>query len=307
MKIAITGATGFLGKYLVPYLEHLSYDIVVLARPEERADLLFFDQVKVFETDYSTGSLFEGINNVDCVIHLAAQTMKRDSDPFRVSTFLPVNIGITENILVAAKDRGINQIVQMSSNSVYSSSNQLPFHEFQNPVPATIYGVSKLYSEKLGEYFASKAGMNIASLRLARLYGYGERDSVVFTKFMKLAIASRNLQILGEGQTRIEYLYVKDAVRAIERALNESINGIFNVGSGRYWTVLDIAKMVNEKCDNSGNLMVDSSKPERGYDILMDSSKFFEATGWQPAWQMEEAVAEMTEKYQSDAEMGKDR
>lgn len=307
MKIAITGATGFLGKYLVSYLEQLSYDIVVLALPEERAGALFSDQVKVFETDYSTESLCEGIDDINCIIHLAAQTLQRDSDPFRVSTFLPVNLGITENIMVAAKDRGINQIVQMSSNSVYSSSNQLPFHEFQNPVPATIYGVSKLYSEKLGEYFASKTRMNIVSLRLARLFGYGERDSVVFTRFMKLAIARRNLQILGQGQTKIEFLYVKDAVRAIERALNERINGVFNVGSGRQWTVLDIAKMVNEKCNNAGNLMVDSSKPERGYDILMDSSKFFKATGWQPAWQMEEAVSEMAEQYQSDIESGMDR
>ncbi len=297
MKIAITGATGFLGRYLVPYLTDGSYKVLVLARPEENADKLFSGKAKIFETDYTTESLKKGLKGIEGVVHLAAQTMQRDSDPFRVSQFLPVNVGITENLLMAAKDLNVSQFVQMSSNGVYSASNQLPFGESQNPLPATIYGVSKLYSEKLGEYFAEKTGMNVTSLRLARLFGYGERDSVVFTRFMKLAVAGEPLQVFGKGQTRIEYLYVKDAVAAIEKTLSKKLNGIYNVGSGKAWSVLDIARTVNDQCNNQDNLQMDASQPERGYDILMDSSRFFKAAAWQPTWTLKEAIAEMSRLY----------
>ena len=91
---------------------------------------------------------------------------------------------MTENLLLAAKQVGVQKVCQMSSNSVYSSENKIPFNEKDNPIPATIYGVSKVYAEKLGEYFSYKSEVKVISLRLARLFGYGERSSVVFTKYM---------------------------------------------------------------------------------------------------------------------------
>ena len=75
MKVAITGATGFLGRYLVSYLLDNLYDVLIITRGEERAKEYLPAGVNVYVTDYSFESLCEGLKEVETIIHLAAQTM----------------------------------------------------------------------------------------------------------------------------------------------------------------------------------------------------------------------------------------
>ena len=298
MRIAVTGATGFLGKYLVKHLINCSYDVLVIARPEEDAKECFPFKVPIFESNYSPENLLKAFNGIETVIHLAAQTMQRDTDPFRVSQFFPVNVKITENVLVAASKIGVKQVCQMSSNSVYSSANKLPFSETDNPIPSTIYGVSKLYAEKLGEFIAQKSGLNVVSLRLARLFGYGERETVVFTKYMNLASQGKMLEVWGNGNTSIEYIYIKDVIDGIQTAIDLGINsGIYNLGTNKSFSILEIAESINNVCNNLGNLIIDRSKQEEGYNILMDSTKFYEICNWHPKWNLVDAIHDMYKYY----------
>lgn len=305
MNIAITGATGFLGKYLVSACHKIPEFIVrVIARPQENAGSFFGDSIKISETDYTMESLTETLQGVDCLIHLAAQTMQRDTDPMSVSTFIPVNVVLTENLLKSAAQAGVKKIIQMSSNNVYSNQNHIPFSETEEPKTSTVYGLSKIYAEQLGQFFARKTGLNIISLRLARLYGYGERDSVVFTRFMKLAMNNKSLEIWGKGNTSIEYLYVRDCVEAIIEAVHAKIpSGVYNLGSSQSYSVLQLAQSINEICGNQGNIVQDLSKQETGNDILMDSSLFEKYTHWKARWSLENALQEMTELFRDDSKI----
>lgn len=300
MKVAVTGATGFLGKYLVNYLSYLQYEVIVISRPLENARQIFNDNVAVIEGDFGVEHLRNSFQGVDTVIHLAAQTMQRDSHPYKLSQFFDVNMQIIENILVAADETDVKRICQMSSNNVYSSANTIPFTEIELPVPSSIYGVSKLSAEILGNYYASKTGKSVINLRLARLFGYGERDSVVFTKYMNLARTKQRLEVWGEGKTKIEYIYVKDAVTAIEAILRASKkhSGTYNVGTNRSYSVLEIAKAINKVCNNDGNLFIDSAKQESYYHILMDSSSFYKAFEWKPEWELEKAIEDICKYYE---------
>ncbi len=301
MTIAVTGATGFLGKYLVRELEMRNYDVVVIARPQENANMLFSRNIKIFVSNYSEHSLNEALHSVDVVIHLAAQTMQRNTHPLKVSSFYNANVNLTENLLLAATTNKVAKVIQMSSNSVYSSANSLPYQEDDHPIPSTIYGVSKLYAEKLGEYIGSKTGLNVISLRLARLFGFGERESVVFTKFMKLAIAKQPLQIWGKGETKVEYLYVRDAVSAILTAIENNIaNGNYNVGVNKNYSVIEIAEAINNFAGNKGNVQFHSEKEENVSQILMESSKFMNETAWKAHWSLEQAIQEMHQLYKTN-------
>ncbi len=302
MRVAVTGATGFLGKYLVNYLLGLQYDVAIISRPLEDARKIFGNNSTIVEGDFSIDHLKASFQGVDAVIHLAAQTMQRDTHPFKLSQFFTVNMQLIENILVAASETDVKKICQMSSNNVYSAVNKIPFSEVDHPVPSSIYGVSKLSAEILGEYVASKTGKSIVNLRLARLYGYGERDTVVFTKYMNLARAKQTLEVWGEGKTSIEYLYVKDAASAIEATLKapDIMSGNYNVGTNQSYTVLEIAQAINKAFDNDGNLFIDSSKPEATYHILMDSSRFYNTFDWKPKWRLEEAIEDICKYYNGE-------
>ncbi|MFP4556743.1 MAG: NAD-dependent epimerase/dehydratase family protein [Bacteroidales bacterium] len=295
MNIAITGATGFLGRYLVAKcLETPGLNVKVIARPQENPHASFLDQVEIFESDYSTESLQNALNGVDCVLHLAAKTLARNDDPLQVSNFLPANVILTENLLKAASVTSVNKVIQMSSSNVYSANNQLPFKESEEPKTSTVYGLSKIFSEQVGLFFARKTNMNIISLRLARLYGFGERDSVVFTRFMKMAMNKQPLVVFGEGSTRIEYLYVKDCVDAILKTMFCDIpSGVYNLGSSESYSVLELAKIINKTCGNDGNIKFDFSTPETGHDILMDSSLFRKYCLWEKRWMLEPAIKDM--------------
>jgi UDP-glucose 4-epimerase len=218
-----------------------------------------------------------------------------------ISQFFKVNVGILENIVLAGKMTGLKSIYQMSSNNVYSSANEMPWNESQIPIPSSVYGLSKQMAEALGAYVSRVSDIKVVNLRLARLFGYGERDTVVFTKYMKLALKKQQLEVWGTGATSIEYLYVRDVVDAIESAVRNDIpTGAYNVGCGRSFSVLEIAETINREAGNEQNLFIDSSKPEGNYHILMDSSKFAEATNWKPKWSLEEAVKEMISLYKKE-------
>ena len=297
----MTGGTGFLGKYLIRHLQDCKYNVVLFARAEEHAEECVPFASEVYTTDYSVDSLKKGLEGVDEVIHLVGQTLQRDSNPLCISAFVKVNVGVLENILIAGTETGIKTVYQMSSNNIYSSANQMPFSETDIPVPSSIYGLSKQFAEALGTYVSHKTSIKVVSLRLARLYGYGERDSVVFTKYMKLAMNHQPLEIWGEGKTSIEYLYVRDVVDAIECAVRMSIpSGIYNVGCNRSYSVLEIAEAINRVTGNKDNLVFDRTKPEGNYHILMDSSKFCKAANWKAKWDLDSAIAEMYQLYTNE-------
>lgn len=301
MRVAVTGGTGFLGKYLVQHLQDCNYDVVLFARPEEHAEECVPFASAIFTTDYSIESLKKGLKGIDVVVHLVGQTLQRDSHPLCISAFFKVNVGVLENILIAGTETGLKSVYQMSSNNVYSSANNLPYRENDIPVPSSIYGLSKQCAEALGVYISTKTSIKVVSLRLARLFGYGERDSVVFTKYMKLAMRQQPLEIWGEGRTSIEYLYVRDVVDAIECAVRMDIpSGVYNVGCNHSYSVLEIAKAINRVTGNDNNLVFDKTKAEGNYHILMDSSKFSKVANWKPKWNLDDAITEMYQLYSNE-------
>ena len=294
MKIAITGASGFLGQHIVNHFVQKKAKIVAIGRHIQRLDRCFTNNVLKYQSDYSLKSLASILVGTDVIIHLAATLLSRKSHPFQLSPFFEGNLLATENLFLAAHQNRISRICQTSSISVYSNSNTLPFSEEEPPVPANIYGVSKLACEHLADLFSTQTDMTITTLRLARLFGNGQRKGSVFEKYMDWAKQKRPLSIWGTGTTSIDYLYIKDAVSAIEKAIQaDTPHGVFNIGSGRSYSVMDIAETINQIFDNTGNIEFDASKKEGGFDIYMDCSKAHKVLDWQPAWTLSEAIKDM--------------
>ena len=294
MKIAITGASGFIGKYIVDHFVQKETEVAAIGRSKERLDRCFADNILKYESDYSLKSLTNILEGIDVVIHLAATLLSRDTHPFKLSQFIEGNLLVTENMFLAAQQNRISRICQTSSISVYSNSNTLPFSEDEPPIPANIYGVSKLACEHLADLFSARTNIKITTLRLARLFGYGEREGLVFMKFMNLAQQKRPLKIWGTGTTRIDYIYIKDVISAIDKAVQANApHGTFNIGSGRSYSANEIAETINRVFDNTGNIEFEPSKKEGGFSIYMDCSKAHKCLDWKPAWTLTDAIKDM--------------
>jgi len=299
MKIAITGGSGFIGKWLLRGLPE-DCDVVVLGRrPQE--ELKIDDRHFLYvSTDYTLESLIRALNGCDAVVHLAAKRLA-ENNHFR-SYF--DNIEISANLFTACRQLHILNILNLSSQSVYSQSNQVPWYESDSACPANFYGLSKLTVENLADYYNKHLRMKIKSLRAAQVLGLGEREGFMLMTFIKSAAKKEMLTLYGSGSGRREYIYVKDLVDVIIRMLEKNVAGIYNVGSGVNYSHREVAEMINDVFDNRGNLELMPNKPEDKNINLMNSNKIKEELNWQPQWSFRDALRDIQQMILSNAGKG---
>ncbi|MDY3536586.1 NAD(P)-dependent oxidoreductase [Riemerella anatipestifer] len=292
MNILITGATGFLGRYLVRYLKEDKHQLFVLGRTKDKLKQYFDDSCTKKATNYSYEDLLEKTQGIDVVIHLASLLMQRDSDPLRVTPFLK-NIEMTENLALASHANNVKHFINISSISVYGLCEGVS--ESDSTTPSNIYGVSKACSDIYLEYLQKKTQMVITTLRLARLYGIGEREGLMFTNFINKAKEKQLLSIFGDGKSDIEYLYIEDAVSAITKVINKPQKGIYNVGNTHKFSVKEMAEVINHVFENEGRIdYLEGSSAV--YGTSMKNTKFMKSFNWEPEYSLLDAIKDIKKK-----------
>lgn len=290
MNILITGASGFLGKYLVKQLLKNNHKITAVSRDKEKLSSLFPSTVALAQTDYSIESLTQLTKEQDVVIHLASLLMQKDTDPLKISSFFE-NITMLENILLACHHNKVNKVIQTSSISTYNNK-QVNLESFHTH-PSNIYGVSKACCDIYAEYFSDQTSLEIINLKLARLYGVGERDGLMMTNFISQAFAKQTLNVHGHGNSSVEYIYIKDAVDAIEKSIELNESSTINIGSGKAYTVKEIVETINKVFNNDKNVKYMPEKTEIGPGSVMDIGKAKHILNWQPKWTLEQALEDI--------------
>lgn len=290
-KIAITGATGFLGKYLVPDLATTENTVLYLFSSSlEKLNHTFPDHkmYHFIETDYSMGSLKENFQHFDAMVHLSAKRMVSSQQDD--AEYLQ-NIEHMDNLLHLCDETATDVFIFASSQSVYDSSkNRRPFSESEIPFPINSYGKSKLECEKLSEKHKTK----IVNLRLGQLIGWGEREQYLFTQSLNKLIRNEPIILWGEGGGGRDYLYAKDAVNMIKLAIEKKYEGAYNVGSGTFVSFKEFIETLISIFGNSDSkIIVDKSKKENREIREMSIEKAKSIYGWEPKYTLKEAFADM--------------
>jgi nucleoside-diphosphate-sugar epimerase len=123
--------------------------------------------------------------------------------------------------------------------------------------------------------------MRIAILRLTVLYGTGDTIARAIPNFVRSAARGETIRIFGGEELR-DYLHVDDAARAIIAAWERRLSGTYNVGSGKGITVRDAADAVLRLA--GGNAALEQHPRQKpAADIVLDVTRFREATGFSPA------------------------
>ena len=283
MRIAITGANGFLAGYLIRELLRGGDEVVLLSREKGMREGIAFTP-----TDYEGESLeriFE--KDIDGIAHLAST--RKVADRF---SFYSALTDVTTNIYDAAWKKGIRNIVYTSSISVYSGS-VLPYTEEQIAVPGNMYGLFKLTCEKLGEMYNRTKGMRIKNLRLAHLYGANENNNYMINKFFRQAMAHEQLSVHCTSVAQREMMYARDAATAIRTALhNTEKAGVYNTGSGEALTNEKIAKTICSIMSPGLSVSLGSAE-ETITSSYMNSDKAIKELGFEAEYSFEMAVSEI--------------
>lgn len=283
MRVAITGASGFLGRHLIRELLARGDEPVLLGIEENGS----VHGLPIIHSDFSADALKTQLNGVDAVVHLAST---RGVFP-RLSAYYDC-IEMTENVYEAAAHCGVTNVVYASSISVYAGE-ELPYVETQAPAPGNLYGVYKLTCEQFCQIYGARDGLCIKNLRFAHLYGANEQNNYMINVFFRQAFAGQPLQVFTKNSARRQMLYVKDAARAIVAALDKpSLRGTFNIASRDALTNAEIAETICRVF--TPDLMVQyGDKEEITPSSYMDGAKARALLAFEPRYSFEEAVKEI--------------
>ena len=248
-KVLVTGGAGFIGSHLVRTL---------LARG---------DRVRVLD-DFSTGraenlagidgpfemivgdlrhpaSVATAVHGVDYIFHQAAfvSVPKSMIDP---SLCYDVNVQGTANLLEAARQAGIQQVVLASSAAVYGDSQDFPLREAVELRPLSPYAASKQVDEIYAGMYTRAFGLPVVALRYFNVYGPRQSPDSDYAAaipiFIRRLLEGKAPTVYGDGHQKRDFIFVADVVRAnlLAAECPQAAGQIFNVCTGLETNLLDL-------------------------------------------------------------------
>ena len=193
-------------------------------------------------------ALADALKGREIVFHLAAQSNVMGAVADAGYSF-STNVVGTYNVLQSAAVAGVKRVVFPSSREVYGDPRTLPVPETAPLRAKNAYGASKIAGEVYCR-LAAQQGLEAVVLRLANVYGRGDRDRVI-PLFAAAAAASLPITVFG-SQKILDFVWIEVVVDAlIKSAFGSYIRGPVNIGSGKGTRILDLA---NRVVDLSGSV-----------------------------------------------------
>ncbi len=243
MKILVTGGAGFIGAHLVAAALAAGDEVVALDNMRRGVRAKLSDEARLVEGDIrDRDTVALAMRGVQRVYHLAAQSNVLGAVTDTDYSFTSNVVG-TYNVLVAARDAGVERVIFTSSREVYGEVEQLPVAEDRPMDPKNAYGASKVAGEVYCRTFQNTYGLDVSVLRLANVYGSGDRDRVI-PIWLDRARRGEGLEIYGGAQV-LDLVTVALVVAALRRAAEVSLGGrVVNVGSGVGTPLRDLANRI---------------------------------------------------------------
>lgn len=299
MKALITGGAGFIGSHLVDKLVEKNFEVVVLDTETSQVHDHFYynDQASYHKLDVAdyekTRPLYDG---VDYVFHCAAESRIQPAILNPLLTIRTNTLG-TGTVLQCAREAGVKKVIYSSTSSGYGLKNAPPLSEDMPDDCLNPYSVSKVSGEKLCTMYTRLFGLKTVIFRYFNVYGSREPlkgpYAPVVGLFLKQFKAGEELTIVPDGTQRRDFTHVDDVVNANILAMeidHDHYGKVFNVGTGRNHSVLELAAMISDKTK-----MIEPRIGE-AYITLANISKINQVFGWTPTQKIEKYVQEELRK-----------
>lgn len=287
-RVLVTGARGFIGKYLVAALLRQGAEVKGLAVEAG----LSVDGVRWVKGDITDPASVRGVcQDVDVVFHLAAISNVDASvrDPLRT---INTNTMGTANLLEEARAGKVKKFVYISSAHVYGIPQYLPVDEAHPTVPREPYAASKIASENLVQAYTNSYGMGCAIVRPFNVFGAGQDTSFLIPGVISQALGSRTIRVGNVDPTR-DFLYVDDCVGGFICVADRG-TGIFNLGSGLDRSIGSVVEKIRDLVDPEIPIVSDAGRMRTGkVEIPRLSAEVsrLKALGWTPAVGFDEGLA----------------
>lgn len=282
--ILITGASGFLADKIFDSLMTLNkYKLVLGARDVEKISSI--DKFKSAEIRYfnlmDDSSYINALSGIDAVIHLAAMDYADcEKNP---ELAWKVNVTMLEAFFLKCSLSGVKQFVYFSTFHVYGPNLEGVITEETATNPINTYSKSHLDAEKIVLKSKSLEGIVI---RLSNAIGIPlHRDSsawkLVVNDLCSQAIAKRKITLQSSGKKVRDFIPASSIGQAIDVLLEKNKfqkdNAIYNLGSGKSTSILEIANIIQKECKSLLNffpsLEANNQIPENNLSYVYSNQK----------------------------------
>lgn len=286
-KALVTGGAGFIGSHIVDALIRRRIKTYVIddLSTGNRKNLnpnAHFTKLSV------TNPQFEKcVSRIkpDIIFHLAAQVNLRHSvvDPPNDAR---INIFGTLKLAHLAAKIGVKKIIYSSTGGpMYPEDAKIPYSEKIPPQPISPYGISKRTGEMYLNYMYHVHGVPYVALRYANVYGPRQNakgEAGVVSIFSNAMISGKPVTIFGTGKQTRDFVYVDDVVRANMFAMNKSVCGEFNIGTGKQSSVLTIFNKIKKITGYKMPVRFGAAASGEVMRSALDAKKAKRYLGWQP-------------------------
>ena len=325
-NILVTGGAGFIGSQLVRHfvrkykgyficnLDNLTY----AGNLENLKDIEGASNYKFIKGDITDKSLVSSIfdeNNIDSVIHLAAESHV-DRSIFNPEEFARTNVMGTLNLLNVAKELWnypYNLFYHVSTDEVYGSLGETGSFSENSPYdPHSPYSASKASADHFVNAYADTYGLPVIISNCSNNYGPYQFPEKLIPLIIHNIKNQKPLPVYGQGSNIRDWLWVMDHVEAIDLIFHEGETGQkYNIGGNNEWKNIDLVKMIcslmdkklKRKAGTSEQLITYvTDRPGHDQRYAIDAGKLEKTLNWKPSVNMEKGLEMTIDWYLSNNE-----
>jgi len=300
-RVLVTGAAGFLGKFVLDQLEKSGADrSKIRAWDLKDADLRKWD------------GCVKAVKDIDVVIHLAARVGGIGLNREIPGTLFYENAMMGIQLIEAAREARVGKLVALGTICAYPKFTPVPFKEddIWNGYPEETnapYGLAKKMLLVQSQAYRAQYGFNSIYLLPVNLYGPGDNfdprsSHVIPALIRKFAEAkekgSKKVEVWGTGNASREFLYVADAAAGICLAA-ERYNGPepVNLGAGFEIKIKDLVELISRLMEFKGDIVWDKTKPDGQPRRMLDVSRAEKLFGFKAKTKFEDGLRKTIDWY----------
>jgi nucleoside-diphosphate-sugar epimerase len=301
MRILLTGGSGMVGKNILEYSKKEGYTF--LAPSSKELNLL----------DYNSVDTFIKENKPEFIIHAAGKVGGIQANIAAPVNFLVDNMDMGRNIIMAAKNNSIKNLLNLSSSCMYPRNAENPLSEdliLKGELEPTNegYAIAKAMTTRLCEYIMKEdLDKNYKTVIPCNLYGkYDKFDpknshmipAVIRKIHEAKELGNTEIDIWGDGLARREFMYAADLANFIFYAIPnfKEMPQNINVGLGKDYSINEYYKSIANIIGFKGSFVHDLTKPIGMKQKLIDDTRL-KAFGWSSKTSLQEGLTKTFEFY----------
>jgi len=320
-KIIICGATGFIGRNILErFLDLPEYELyAIFCRTQPPQELARDPRVRFLKADLRIKNEVDRIlSGADILIQAAATTSGAKDILGKPYHHVTDNAIMNSLVFRSCYENRVKHVVFFSCTVMYGE-RPWPIREsdFDYQIMDQYFGVgwTKVYLEKMCEFYARISGTKYTVIRHSNIYGphdkYDLERSHVFGATIAKAMTVKNgqLTVWGDGTEERDLLHVGDLVRFVHTVLSRQSAPfeLINIGAGRSISIKDLVTAIVARSKRDLRIEFDKSKPTIPYKLALNIDRAKNLYGWSPQIRLEDGIDECLSWYREHYMNGRDQ